>query len=175
MFVSDYLEFKSKARKEIKDVVFKAIEIYKVLEYKKINYYSHSMEKSMDMVDKYSFATLIAILDSDKKLNDYFKRYDITIEKIIDYLDIDLTDSLKLYPDQLESEFIHGYGSFLQKITNTYEWNQIDIINLVDNVIYEYRDDSDAMKSFFKDNKIIFFIQSYFFQFLMNFRLKFYL
>lgn len=34
MFVSDYLEFKSKARKEIKDVVFKAIEIYKVLEYK---------------------------------------------------------------------------------------------------------------------------------------------
>lgn len=154
MFVSDYLEFKSKARKEIKDVVFKAIEIYKVLEYKKINYYSHSMEKSMDMVDKYSFATLIAILDSDKKLNDYFNRYDITIEKIIDYLDIDLTDVLKLYPDQLESEFIHGYGSFLQKITNTYGWNQIDIINLVDNVIYEYRDDSDAMKSFFKDNNI---------------------
>ena len=154
MFVSDYLEFKSKARKEIKDVVFKAIEIYKVLECKKIDYYSHSMEKSMDMVDKYSFATLIAILDSDKKLNNYFKRYDITIEKIIDYLDIDLTDVLKLYPDQLESEFIHGYGSFLQKITNTYEWNQIDIINLVDNVIYEYRDDSDAMKSFFKDNKI---------------------
>lgn len=154
MFVSDYLEFKSKARKEIKDVVFKAIEIYKVLEYKKINYYSHSMEKSMDIVDKYSFATLIAILDSDKKLNDYFKRYSITIEKIIDYLDIDLTDALKLYPDQLESEFIHGYGSFLQKITNAYEWNQIDIINLVDNVIYEYRDDSDAMKSFFKDNKI---------------------
>lgn len=154
MFVSDYLEFKSKARKEIKDVVFKAIEIYKVLEYKKINYYSHSMEKSMDMVDKYSFATLIAILDSDKKLNDYFKRYDITIEKIIDYLDIDLTDVLKLYPDQLESEFIHGYGSFLQKITNIYEWKQIDIINLVDNVIYEYRDDSDAMKSFLKDNKI---------------------
>ena len=35
MFVNDYLEFKSKARKEIKDVVFKAIEIYKVLEYKK--------------------------------------------------------------------------------------------------------------------------------------------
>ena len=154
MFVSDYLEFKSKARKEIKDVVFKAIEIYKVLEDKKINYYSYSMEKSMDIVDKYSFATLIAILDSDKKLNNYFKRYDITIEKIIDYLDIDLTDVLKLYPDQLESEFIHGYGSFLQKITNTYEWNQIDIINLVDNVIYEYRDDSDAMKSFFKDNKI---------------------
>ena len=27
MFASDYLEFKSKARKEIKDVVFKAIEI----------------------------------------------------------------------------------------------------------------------------------------------------
>ena len=26
MFASDYLEFKSKARKEIKDVVFKAIE-----------------------------------------------------------------------------------------------------------------------------------------------------
>lgn len=154
MFESDYLEFKSKARKEIKDVVFKAIEIYKVLEYKKINYYSHSMEKSMDMVDKYSFATLIAILDSDKKLNDYFNRYGITIEKIIDYLDIDLTDVLKLYPDQLESEFIHGYGSFLQKITNTYEWKQIDIINLVDNVIYEYRDDSDAMKSFLKDNKI---------------------
>ena len=154
MFVNDYLEFKSKARKEIKDVVFKAIEIYKVLEYKKINYYSHSMEKSMDIVDKYSFATLIAILDSDKKLNDYFKRYGITVEKIIDYLDIDLTDVLKLYPDQLESEFIHGYGSFLQKTTNTYEWNQIDIINLVDNVIYEYRDDSDAMKSFFKDNKI---------------------
>lgn len=154
MFVSDYLEFKSKARKEIKDVVFKAIEIYKVLEYKKIDYYSHSMEKSMDIVDKYSFATLIAILDSDKKLNDYFKRYGITIEKIIDYLDIDLTDALKLYPDQLESEFIHGYGSFLQKITNTHEWNQIDIINLVDNVIYEYRDDSDAIKSFFKDNKI---------------------
>ena len=154
MFVNDYLEFKSKARKEIKDVVFKAIEIYKVLEYKKISYYSHSMEKSMDIVDKYSFATLIAILDSDKKLNDYFKRYGITIEKITDYLDIDLTDVLKLYPDQLESEFIHGYGSFLQKTTNTYEWNQIDIINLVDNVIYEYRDDSDAMKSFFKDNKI---------------------
>lgn len=154
MFVSDYLEFKSKARKEIKDVVFKAIEIYKVLECKKIDYYSHSMEKSMDIVDKYSFATLIAILDSDKKLNDYFKRYSITIEKIIDYLDIDLTDVLKLYPDQLESEFIHGYGSFLQKITNIYEWKQIDIINLVDNVIYEYRDDSDAMKSFFKDNKI---------------------
>ena len=154
MFVNDYLEFKSKARKEIKDVVFKAIEIYKVLEYKKIDYYSHSMEKSMDIVDKYSFATLIAILDSDKKLNDYFKRYSITIEKIIDYLDIDLTDALKLYPDQLESEFIHGYGSFLQKITNTYEWKQIDIINLVDNVIYEYRDDSDAIKSFFKDNKI---------------------
>ena len=154
MFVNDYLEFKSKARKEIKDVVFKAIEIYKVLEYKKIDYYSHSMEKSMDIVDKYSFATLIAILDSDKKLNDYFKRKGITIEKIIDYLDIDLTDTLKLYPDQLESEFIHGYGSFLQKTTNTYEWNQIDIINLVDNVIYEYRDDSDAMKSFFKDNKI---------------------
>lgn len=154
MFVSDYLEFKSKARKEIKDIAFKAIEIYKVLEYKKIDYYSHSMEKSMDIVDKYSFATLIAILDSDKKLNDYFKRYDITIEKIIDYLDIDLTDVLKLYPDQLESEFIHGYGSFLQKITNIYEWNQIDIINLVDNVIYEYRDDSDAMKSFLKDNKI---------------------
>lgn len=154
MFVSDYLEFKSKARKEIKDVVFKAIEIYKVLEYKKIDYYSHSMEKSMDIVDKYSFATLIAILDSDKKLNDYFKRYSITIKKIIDYLDIDLTDALKLYPDQLESEFIHGYGSFLQKITNTHEWNQIDIINLVDNVIYEYRDDSDAIKSFFKDNKI---------------------
>lgn len=154
MFVNDYLEFKSKARKEIKDVVFKAIEIYKVLEYKKIDYYSHSMEKSMDIVDKYSFATLIAILDSDKKLNDYFKRYGITIERIIDYLDIDLTDTLKLYPDQLESEFIHGYGSFLQKTTNTYEWNQIDIINLVDNVIYEYRDDSDAMKSFFKDNKI---------------------
>ena len=124
------------------------------LEFKKINYYSHSMEKSMDIVDKYSFATLIAILDSDKKLNDYFKRYGITVEKIIDYLDIDLTDVLKLYPDQLESEFIHGYGSFLQKTTNTYEWNQIDIINLVDNVIYEYRDDSDAMKSFFKDNKI---------------------
>ena len=154
MFEDDYLEFKSKARKEIKDVVFKAIEIYKVLEYKKINYYSHSMEKSMDIVDKYSFATLIAILDSDKKLNDYFKRYGITIEKIIDYLDIDLTDVLKLYPDQLESEFIHSYGSFLQKITNTYEWNQIDIINLVDNVIYEYRDDSDAIKSFFKDNNI---------------------
>ena len=154
MFVNDYLEFKSKARKEIKDVVFKAIEIYKVLEYKKINYYSHSMEKSMDIVDKYSFATLIAILDSDKKLNDYFKRYGITVEKIIDYLDIDLTDALKLYPDQLESEFIHGYGSFIHKITNTYEWKQIDIINLVDNVIYEYRDDSDAMKSFFKDNKI---------------------
>ena len=154
MFVNDYLEFKSKARKEIKDVVFKAIEIYKVLEYKKISYYSHSMEKSMDIVDKYSFATLIAILDSDKKLNDYFKRYGITIEKITDYLDIDLTDVLKLYPDQLESEFIHGYGSFLQKITNTYEWNQMDIINLVDDVIYEYRDDSDAMKSFFKDNKI---------------------
>ena len=154
MFEDDYLEFKSKARKEIKDVVFKAIEIYKVLEYKKIDYYSYSMEKSMDIVDKYSFATLIAILDSDKKLNDYFKRYGITIEKIIDYLAIDLTDVLKLYPDQLESEFIHGYGSFLQKITNTYEWNQIDIINLVDNVIYEYRDDSDAMKSFFKDNKI---------------------
>ena len=154
MFVNDYLEFKSKARKEIKDVVFKAIEIYKVLEYKKIDYYSHSMEKSMDIVDKYSFATLIAILDSDKKLNDYFKRKGITIEKIIDYLDIDLTDTLKLDPDQLESEFIHGYGSFLQKTTNTYEWNQIDIINLVDNVIYEYRDDSDAMKSFFKDNKI---------------------
>ena len=154
MFVNDYLEFKSKARKEIKDVVFKAIEIYKVLEYKKIDYYSYSMEKSMDIVDKYSFATLIAILDSDKKLNDYFKRYGITIEKIIDYLAIDLTDVLKLYPDQLESEFIHGYGSFLQKITNTYEWNQIDIINLVDNVIYEYRDDSDAMKSFLKDNKI---------------------
>ncbi len=154
MFVNDYLEFKSKARKEIKDVVFKAIEIYKVLEYKKMDYYSHSMEKSMDIVDKYSFATLIAILDSDKKLNDYFKRYSITIERIIDYLDIDLTDVLKLYPDQLESEFIHGYGSFLQKITNTYEWKQIDIINLVDNVIYEYRDDSDAMKSFFKDNKI---------------------
>ena len=154
MFVNDYLEFKSKARKEIKDVVFKAIEIYKVLEDKKINYYSYSMEKSMDIVDKYFFATLIAILDSDKKLNDYFKRYGITVEKIIDYLDIDLTDVLKLYPDQLESEFIHGYGSFLQKTTNTYEWNQIDIINLVDNVIYEYRDDSDAMKSFFKDNKI---------------------
>ena len=154
MFVNDYLEFKSKARKEIKDVVFKAIEIYKVLEYKKIDYYSYSMEKSMDIVDKYSFATLIAILDSDKKLNDYFKRYGITIEKIIDYLAIDLTDVLKLYPDQLESEFIHGYGSFLQKITNTYEWKQIDIINLVDNVIYEYRDDSDAIKSFFKDNKI---------------------
>lgn len=154
MFVSDYLEFKSKARKEIKDVVFKAIEIYKVLECKKIDYYSHSMEKSMDIVDKYSFATLIAILDSDKKLNDYFNRYGITIEKIIDYLDIDLTDVLKLYPDQLESEFIHGYGSFLQKITNIYEWKQIDIINLVDNVIYEYRDDSDAMKSFLKDNKI---------------------
>lgn len=154
MFVSDYLEFKSKARKEIKDVVFKAIEIYKVLEYKKIDYYSHSMEKSMDIVDKYSFATLIAILDSDKKLNDYFKRYSITIEKIIDYLDIDLTDALKLYPDQLESEFIHGYGSFLQKITNTHEWKQIDIINLVDNVIYEYRDDSDAIKSFFKNNNI---------------------
>lgn len=154
MFVSDYLEFKSKARKEIKDVVFKAIEIYKVLECKKIDYYSHSMEKSMDIVDKYSFATLIAILDSDKKLNDYFKRYGITIEKITDYLDIDLADALKLYPDQLESEFIHGYCSFLQKITNTYEWNQIDIINLVDNVIYEYRDDSDAIKSFFKDNKI---------------------
>ena len=154
MFENDYIKFKSKARKEIKDVAFKAIEIYKVLEYKKINYYSHSMEKSMDIVDKYSFATLIAILDSDKKLNDYFKRYGITIEKIIDYLDIDLTDVLKLYPDQLESEFIHGYGSFLQKTTNTYEWNQIDIINLVDNVIYEYRDDSDAMKSFFKDNKI---------------------
>ena len=154
MFEDDYIKFKSKARKEIKDVVFKAIEIYKVLEDKKINYYSHSMEKSMDIVDKYSFATLIAILDSDKKLNDYFKRYGITIEKIIDYLDIDLTDVLKLYPDQLESEFIHGYGSFLQKTTNTYEWNQIDIINLVDNVIYEYRDDSDAMKSFFKDNKI---------------------
>ena len=154
MFEDDYLEFKSKARKEIKDVVFKAIEIYKVLEDKKINYYSYSMEKSMDIVDKYFFATLIAILDSDKKLNDYFKRYGITVEKIIDYLDIDLTDVLKLYPDQLESEFIHGYGSFLQKTTNTYEWNQIDIINLVDNVIYEYRDDSDAMKSFFKDNKI---------------------
>lgn len=154
MFVNDYLEFKSKARKEIKDVVFKAIEIYKVLEYKKIDYYSYSMEKSMDIVDKYSFATLIAILDSDKKLNDYFKRYGITIEKIIDYLAIDLTDVLKLYPDQLESEFIHGYGSFIQKITNTYEWKQIDIINLVDNVIYEYRDDSDAMKSFLKDNKI---------------------
>lgn len=154
MFEDDYLEFKSKARKEIKDVVFKAIEIYKVLEYKKIDYYSHSMEKSMDIVDKYSFATLIAILDSDKKLNDYFNRYGITIEKIIDYLDIDLTDVLKLYPDQLEEEFIHGYGSFLQKITNIYEWKQIDIINLVDNVIYEYRDDSDAMKSFLKDNKI---------------------
>lgn len=154
MFEDDYLEFKSKARKEIKDVVFKAIEIYKVLEDKKINYYSYSMEKSMDIVDKYSFATLIAILDSDKKLNDYFKRKGITIEKIIDYLDIDLTDALKLYPDQLESEFIHGYGSFLQKITNTYEWNQIDIINLVDNVIYEYRDDSDAINVFFMDNNI---------------------
>ena len=79
MFEDDYLEFKSKARKEIKDVVFKAIEIYKVLEDKKINYYSYSMEKSMDIVDKYFFATLIAILDSDKKLNDYFKRYGITI------------------------------------------------------------------------------------------------
>ena len=74
MFVNDYLEFKSKARKEIKDVVFKAIEIYKVLEYKKIDYYSYSMEKSMDIVDKYSFATLIAILDSDKKLNDYLEK-----------------------------------------------------------------------------------------------------
>lgn len=41
MFVNDYLEFKSKARKEIKDVVFKAIEIYKVLEYKKIDSYSY--------------------------------------------------------------------------------------------------------------------------------------
>ena len=154
MFKSDYLEFESKADKRVKEIVSKSIEIYKILENKKIYYYSHSMEKSMDIVDKYSFATLIAILDSDKKLNDYFKRYSITIEKIIDYLDIDLTDALKLYPDQLESEFIHGYGSFLQKITNTYEWKQIDIINLVDNVIYEYRDDSDAIKSFFKDNNI---------------------
>ena len=154
MFEDDYLEFKSKARKEIKDVVFKAIEIYKVLEDKKINYYSYSMEKSMDIVDKYFFATLIAILDSDKKLNDYFKRYGITIKKITNYLDVDLADTLELYPDQLESEFIHGYGSFLQKITNTYEWNQIDIINLVDNVIYEYRDDSDAINVFFMDNNI---------------------
>ena len=45
MFASDYLEFKSKARKEVKDVVFKAIEIYKVLEYKKINYYSLYVNK----------------------------------------------------------------------------------------------------------------------------------
>lgn len=60
-------------------------------------------------------------------------------------MDVDSANTLELYPDQLESEFIHGYGIFLQKITNTYEWNQIDIINLVDNVIYEYRDDSDNL------------------------------
>ena len=154
MFESDYSEFKSKVKQEVKEVVFKSIEIYKTLEDKKIYYYSHSMEKPMDIVDKYSFATLIAILDSDKKLNDYFNKYGITIEKICDYLDVDLADTLELYPDQLESEFIHGYGSFLQKITKTYEWNQIDIVNLVDNVIYEYRDDSDAIKTFFKDNNI---------------------
>lgn len=154
MFEADYLEFKSKARKEIKDVVFKAIEIYKVLEDKKINYYSYSMEKSMDIVDKYSFATLIAILDSNKKLNDCFKRYGITIKKITNYLDVDLADTLELYPDQLESEFIHGYGYFLQGITKTYEWHQIDIINLTGNVIYEDNDNSDAIKSFFKVNNI---------------------
>ena len=93
MFVSDYLEFKSKARKEIKDVVFKAIEIYKVLEYKKINYYSHSMEKSMDMVDKYSFATLIAILDSDKKLNSLLQSKDI-FKYVYEYNKISPNDDL---------------------------------------------------------------------------------
>lgn len=154
MFRSDYLEFESLADKKVKETVFKSIEIYKILEDKKIYYYSHSMEKPMDIVDKYSFATLIAILDSDKKLNDYFKKEGITIKKIADYLDVDLADTLELYPDQLESEFIHGYGSFLQRITKTYEWNQIDIINLASNVIYEYNDDSDAIKSFFKDNGI---------------------
>ncbi len=154
MFRSDYLEFESLADKKVKETVFKSIEIYKILEDKKIYYYSHSMEKPMDIVDKYSFATLIAILDNDKKLNDYFKRYGITIEKITDYLDIDLSDTLELYPDQLESEFIHGYGSFLQRITKIYEWNQLDIINLASNVIYEYTNDSSAIKSFFKDNGI---------------------
>lgn len=154
MFRSDYLEFESLADKKVKETVFKSIEIYKTLEDKKIYYYSHSLEKPMDIVDKYSFATLIAILDNDKKLNDYFKKEGITIKKIADYLDVDLADTLELYPDQLESEFIHGYGSFLQRITKTYEWNQIDIINLAGNVIYEYNDDSDAIKSFFKDNGI---------------------
>mgnify|MGYP004562135509 CR=1 FL=1 len=154
MFKSDYLEFESLADKKVKETVFKSIEIYKTLEDKKIYYYSHSLEKPMDIVDKYSFATLIAILDNDKKLNDYFKKEGITIKKIADYLDVDLADTLELYPDQLESEFIHGYGSFLQRITKTYEWNQIDIINLAGNVIYEYNDDSDAIKSFFKDNGI---------------------
>ena len=154
MFEDDYLEFKSKAKKEVKDVVFKSIEINKLLEDKNISYYSYSMEKPMDIVDKYSFATLIAILDSNKKLNDYFNRYGITIEKITNYLDVDLADTLELYPDQLESEFIHGYGSFLQRITKTYEWNQIDIVNLIDNIIYEYRDDSAAINSFFMDNNI---------------------
>ena len=154
MFESDYSEFKSKVKKEIKDVVFKSIKIYKMLEDKEISYYSHSMEKPMNIVDKYSFATLIAILDSDKKINDFFKEHGITIEKIANYLDVNLADTLELYPDQLESEFIHGYGSFLQRITKTYEWNQIDIVNLVDNVICEYRDDSDAIKTFFKDNNI---------------------
>ena len=108
MFESDYIEFKSKAEKDVKDVVFKSIEIYKMLEDKEISYYSYSIEKEMSTVDKYSFATFIALLDSDKKINDFFKERGITIEKIANYLDVDLADTSELYPDQLESEFIHG-------------------------------------------------------------------
>ena len=50
MFESDYLEFKSKVKQEVKEVVFRSMAICKVLEEKQIYYYSHSMERPMDII-----------------------------------------------------------------------------------------------------------------------------
>lgn len=154
MFESDYLEFKSKVKQEVKEVVFRSMAICKVLEEKQIYYYSHSMERPMDIIDRYSFATLIAILDNDSRLNNYFEKQGVGIEKITGYLGISLDNISELYSDQLQAEFLHGYGYFLRKMANTYDWTQINVIDLANNVIYEYNDDSDAIKSFFKDNNI---------------------
>lgn len=154
MFESDYLEFKSKVKQEVKEVVFRSMAICKVLEEKQIYYYSHSMERPMDIIDRYSFATLIAILDNDNKLNNYFEKQGVGKEKITDYLGISLDNIPELYSDQLQTEFVHGYGYFLRKMANTYDWTQINVIDLANNVIYEYNDDSDAIKSFFKGNNI---------------------
>ncbi len=151
MFESDYIEFKSKAEKDVKDVVFKSIEIYKMLEDKEISYYSYSIEKEMSTVDKYSFATFIALLDSDKKINDFFKERGITIEKIANYLDVDLADTSELYPDQLESEFIHGYRYFLHKVTNDCDWNKINTMILLCNVTLRSNNVSTAIESFLND------------------------